>query len=404
MLIKIAALFTGSEILRGQTQNTNLTYLGEILTKHHYQLLEERTTPDQKKDIINHIQELIANHNILFICGGLGPTNDDITLDAVSKATNTPLTYSLKEAEKLKKKLTREMPPSYFKKQCLCLEGATIIENTTGLALGFELFLNKNKVIYILPGPPREFNPMLKEIIQRIQKKNTNDFFSKTSYIYGIPETIVEDKTKYDQKQYPKINFAYCANTHLVKLTLSGEKNQQKNIEQLYNKYFNEFKGYIFQNESINQILHQLLLKKKLTLSLAESCTGGLTAQMISQIPSCSQYFLGALVAYNNTIKQEKLTVKEKTLAQYGAVSKQTVKEMLIGCQKMFNSNISIAISGIAGQEKSENKPSGLVYIGISINQNRIIKKYNFSKSSRINIQKKASIEAIRLLINELEI
>ena len=404
MPINIAALFTGSEILRGQTQNSNLSSLGQSLTENGYQLIEERSAPDELEKLTFHIRELSAKYNILFICGGLGPTNDDLTLEAISNATNTPLIYSEKEAQKIKKRLTKKMPQSYFDKQCLCLKEATIIENTIGLAPAFELFLDTDRVIYVLPGPPREFNPISRNIIKRIQKKLPNNFYTRTSYIYGLSETIIENRTKHYQKQYPQIDFAYCASIHLVKLTLSGYKTQQKNIDLLYKQIFQEFKKHAFSHEFINETLHELLLRKQLSLSIAESCTGGLVAQIISQTPSSSQYFLGALIAYNNTVKHRQLAVKQETLEKYGAVSEQTVEEMLVSCQKIFNSNISIAISGVAGPQESENKPRGLVFIGIAIDNKRIVKEYKFSKAPRINIQKKASYEAIRLLVNELKV
>jgi len=360
---------TGSELLDFKL-NRYTPLFSQKLSKIGIKLKYEITVRDDPDDLIKSINFAISNSDIIIICGGLGPTFDDHTRNVISKITGKKLIFS-KEIEKIfHQRYGKSLKPNILD-QCMVIDGAKIIENKNGTAFGEIIEYNK-KTIILLPGPQLEWEPMWGEIEKYLFKKIKNPIITYRFKLADIKEVELENLLKPVIEEF-KLDFTILAGANICEFIIRGEKKNKKILEDAKEKIekivFNNLYGY--DDDTLEKVIGEILLRKKKTLSTAESCTSGLLAHKITNIPGSSLYFKGGVNAYSNEIKEKILKVKSETLKKYGAVSQETAFEMSRNILKIFKTDYSISITGIAGPSGGTAlKPVGLVCFGIS-NKNR---------------------------------
>ncbi|WDE96149.1 nicotinamide-nucleotide amidohydrolase family protein [Lentisphaera profundi] len=361
--MKTHAIFTGSELLSGQTLNSNLITLGMKWNEMGWRLESSSTIPDETQLIKKTLLTAMENHELVIICGGLGATSDDITRRAVADALKLKINYSEKirtELEEFMAQRQRTPQEQWLKNQSEHIESAKLLNNSTGLAYG-QIIKYGSKLIALLPGPPSEFSPMLNdELVALINSKKS---FTQLNYIIaGETESSVERRCSPIKEEYPQIDFGFCAQPGLVKLSLRIPQNiEVQEVEKLCKS---NFKQEILNKPSLAEEILHLARSKKWTFASAESCTGGLVSSALTAIPGSSDVVSGAIVSYSCDWKNLHLKVKKSLLKKFGAVSHECAYAMAEGLRNKYKVDCGIAITGIAGPDGgSEEKQVGLVYI-----------------------------------------
>lgn len=395
--MKAEIIAIGTEILLGDIVNSNAQYLAQELAALGIDMYYQQVVGDNEKRVLHAFDEAYSRSDIIITTGGLGPTNDDITKEVAAKYFNKKLLPDVDSIEKLKgyfKFRERKMTENNLK-QGLIPEDATIINNNNGTAPGVIIEEN-NKIMIILPGPPKEMKPMFEETVRPyLQKKSDSVLVSKMIKILGIGESAVAEEVKdlMDAQTNPTI--APYAKEVGVMLRVTAKAETQEEALRLIAPIEEEIKKrlgdnvYATDDIAIEDVVAKLLIEKKLTISTAESCTGGMIASTLVNYPGISEVLLEGAVTYSNEAKHSRLGVKNETLDKYGAVSEETAREMAIGIAKTAGTDVSIVTTGIAGPGGgTEEKPVGLVYIGIYIQGKITVRKCIFNGNrSRVRLQ-----------------
>ncbi|HPO52302.1 MAG TPA: CinA family nicotinamide mononucleotide deamidase-related protein [bacterium] len=400
----------GSELFY-HVSNTNIHTATRILEMHDFCLNYNVIVPDDLEKIIKSVKFCMDNGDAIIISGGLGPTFDDITREAVSELTGKNLSFSESAWEDIKERFrTRgiENIPEKNRKQAMMLEGATKLTNTIGTAPGM-MVEYKDRVIFLLPGVPKEFEEMLQfqvipELLRRKNDRVSKSFVRMGFGIVGEPEAVVEEKTDKLRKEIESQGgiWTILALPYLIELWLKipqSKKNVFCDVEEQLKEIFGvSFLG-TGSSISIPESLFNLLKEKNLTCCFAESCTGGLAGHLITEIPGSSEIFNGSIVAYSNKLKKKLLKVPKTILRKYGAVSEQTAIAMAKGARKYGKSDVSLAITGIAGpQGGSIEKPVGLVYMAVALSNTRVVSKKLQLSGQRSIIKMRAALAGMDLL------
>jgi len=406
--IKIALMTIGNELLRGFTLDTNLASIGSELLKNGYEINSAATIRDDKKEIASHLETLLNDKvEIIIATGGLGPTVDDITKESIADC----LGLELKENADVKKKISHyfrkksqvDFPDSIFK-QALIPESAEIINNSQGTAPGIFLrHYDKNStgstMIFLLPGPPRELKPMFaNQVIPLIAKAHEKQTFCKTVIIRNMSESKIELLTS-NMFANKDVQVAFCASLDSVKIYISAE--QKLVVEKLLPALNFLFKKYILPDTMSTpaEFLLSLMIEHNISLSCAESCTGGLIASAITDLPGASKCFKGSIVSYANEWKTELLKIPNAVIKKFGAVSSECVTRML-KVADLYNTDAAIAVTGIAGPAGgTKDKPVGTVFIAVKY-ANIVSSKKHFFSGSRENIRLKARNSAINMMLD----
>ena len=404
-MIKISLITIGDEILLGKTVNTNLSFIGQELTKIGLSLSQSVTIKDESNIIIKTLNDIWRKSDTVITTGGLGPTNDDMTKKSIAEFFNKEFEFREKiwtDIKNLYKSKNMKIP-SIVRTQAEVPKGFKTIENKFGTAPGLH-FQDNNKNFFAFPGVPSEMKEMVKDYLIPFLKENyqTKSFYLKTIKTIGILEAEISERVK-DIKETKNVHLAYLPQPGMVSIRVSGKNIEEFNtIIDRIEKKISEF-IYGYNEDNIIELCHKELINQKKTLSVAESCTGGLIQNLFTNYSGSSQYFLGGVVSYSNEAKMQLLNVKEKTLKRYGAVSEQTVEEMLRGIREKFQSDYAIAVSGIAGPTGGTlEKPVGLIFIGVNMEGKIIVKRFNFS-GTRIQIKEKSAINGIYLLLKNIK-
>jgi len=397
----VEILSIGTELLLGNIINTNAQWISEQLSLLGLNLFRQSTVGDNCDRIIKVIQEISKRSNLLITTGGLGPTPDDLTTEAIAKSFNVTLFERPHLWDEIKQKLSNSKlneDSSSLRKQCFFPKNAQIINNPRGTAPGMIWEPIKGFTILTFPGVPIEMKTMWEETAYDfIQTKfsDTYSFFSNTLKFAGIGESSVAEKIK-DLLNLKNPTVAPYANLGEVKLRITARAKNEveaKNIiKPVKEKLKQEFSKFIFgeDNDTLPSILIKELTKRKQTIVFAESCTGGLLSASLTSISGSSQVFQGSIVSYSNELKHSLLDISEEKLTKYGAVSEEVCESMAINVKEKLGADWAIAISGIAGPNGgSQDKPVGLVYISISGPNYHItnIKKLFNSTRNRVEIQ-----------------
>lgn len=377
----------GSELLSGRTIDTNSAYLGRILQESGIELIRKSAVADHLEEMVQAIKESLSRADIVITVGGLGPTSDDLTREAISKALGVPLVFREDLAEKIREHFRRrevEMPEINLK-QAYLPEGAVAIDNEVGTAPGF-LLEREGKCIIALPGPPSELIPMVEGVVKPyLRGRNPGEVtIQRTLKVVGKGESWVE--TALRDLMAPQGNpslapFAKPAEVHLVITARGEEETARRMVEEMERGVRERLGDDIFgvDEEELEEVVGRMLRERGLTLAVAESCTGGLLGYRITKISGSSDYFLGGVISYANEVKRDVLGVKEEDLRRYGAVSEQVARQMAEGARRVIKADLGVGITGIAGPTGgTPEKPVGLVYIALATPQGTICQRNIF--------------------------
>ena len=398
----------GDEILMGQIINTNSAYIAKKLNAINIPTSTIMVVGDKQTDILQAFEEMLSNCDIVFVTGGLGTTNDDITKECICQyferklIENKDITNSLKE--RLQSRNLKFTPSIHS--QAFLPQGCEVIENNYGLAPGMWIERNE-KILISTPGVPQELESIMPEILKKIESRcHTNQhIMHKHIQTSGIGESMLSDMLSDFEKQLPSyIKLAYLPKMGYTSLRLTGYGNSLENLEKEMNCYVSTIetiaKDYIFsyEDKTLAELIADKLNAKYKTLALAESCTGGYISHLITSLAGSSSYFKGGIVAYSNEIKNRILHVNQATLDSQGAVSEETVKEMAENLLDVCNVDYGIAVSGIAGPSGgSEEKPVGTVWIAVANKNKTVTQCFSFGLG-RDRVIRQAAIRALLML------
>jgi nicotinamide-nucleotide amidase len=395
--MKASIITIGDEILIGQIIDTNASWIAAVLAEDGILLASKMTARDDLQSISLAIERAFSDADLVLMTGGLGPTKDDMTKHALLAFFGGEFVFSQETYERLEKLFVRRNIPisEAHRQQCMLPSSASIIENQMGTAPGM-WFEKDGKMLCSMPGVPHEMKyVMLHGVIPRVRSRSQVVFRQKTIRTSGTGESVLADLIEPVVARH-SINVAYLPSHGQVRLRLSvvGEKGRERELEKVLDLAVEETVKVIaphvygFNNESLEAYIGNLLLAKGLTLGTAESCTGGYLAHLLTTVPGASRYFQGSIIAYNNTIKQDLLGVSAVTLERHGAVSEETVREMVQGALKMLRCDLAVAVSGISGPTGgSEDKPVGTVWIAIGNREKTETKRFLFVKDRLLNIK-----------------
>ena len=409
--MRTAVLNTGTELLLGDVQDRHLSFIAREIFPLRLRIDEQRTVPDGAA-IRDALVELFSRAEILFVTGGLGPTTDDITRDIVADLLGLELRQDAELLASLQRRLkTRGIKwTARIARQADVPAGAQILPNENGSACGLYFRANINPRIrsphlFLLPGPPRELQPMFRKLAMPILGSIVQVPHSIERRLYkiaGIGESIVEERIGEKILAIPGIELGYCARPGEVDVRILGEPDA---IERANTIVCSELGLSIFSmsDESLEEVLVKLLTERKETLAIAESCTGGLLANRITNVPGASEVFRAGYVTYSNETKIDTLNVNAELIEKHGAVSEPVAHAMAEGARARARSAYSLATTGIAGPTGgSEEKPVGTVYIALAFADEETIVKRFFFPSDRETFKQLTAQAAFDLLRRKL--
>ena len=422
MEVSAQVISIGNEIMLGHIPNTNAQFISNKLAAIGIKTSKHIDIPDDPAAIISSIRKAFTESEIVILSGGLGPTVDDLTLECIAKALSRKLIFNKKIAERIKahfKSRKIKMPANNLR-QALVPEGGIPIDNKIGTAPGLIIPLTpipspisskwervRVRALIAFPGVPFELHPMLEQtVIPYLKKKFPSDRIIKSRVIKitGLAESkvneIIEDILKIGGDVQMGI-YPHPEEIHVkITVTEKNEKSADKIIAGIEKQIRTRLKDYIFgyDNEKLEEIVGKRLLKSGKTLAIAESCTGGLLANRITDIPGSSNYFKLGLITYSNESKNKLLGIPTQTIKKYGAVSKQAAGLMAKNVRILAGATYGIGITGIAGPGGGTNKkPVGLVYIALSTKTKTICKEFRFVGTRNL-IKYKSTQGALNML------
>jgi len=398
--MKCELISVGTELLVGDTLNTNVQYLSRELSLLGIRVYFHTTVGDNPNRLEEAVRIAFSRSDLIITTGGLGPTQDDLTKEVIAKLFKRELIQDEKTKEDLLQYFANReftMTPNNLK-QTFIPETAEILFNPCGTAPGI-LLKEQGRVIIMLPGPPREMTRVFEDAVLPLLKQDNQQLVISRYYnLSDIGESATEDRLLdlIDAQVNPTIATYAKMGEVLVRITANGRDENEVNtlLDHYQEIMLSRFKENIFSfsKESLQETVCKLLLEKKISVATAESCTGGLIASQLTEYPGLSMVFGTGLVTYSNEAKINLLGVKKETLDTYGAVSAETAREMCENLQKISQSMLSVSVTGIAGPEGgSEKKPVGLVYIGVCFNELTDVYHYHFNGERKVVQQKTAN-------------
>lgn len=398
----------GTELLLGNIVNTNAAFLSEQCAALGLSCYYQSVVGDNEERLSLTLKTAMDRSDVVILCGGLGPTPDDLTKETAAKVCGLPLVTDAHTRERIEKYFDRsqwKMIPDNNWKQAEVPEGAIVIDNYNGTAPGIIMEVNGKSVI-LLPGPPNELIPMFKkDVAPYLNRLQPEIIYSRMVKLAGIGESqaAAEIDDMIQSQTNPTIaTYAKTGEVHLrITARAKNEDAAKRLIKPVVKELRERFGNNIYstkEDETLEEAVVRLLEKYGLSLTTAESCTGGLLSGRLVNVPGVSEVFRQGFVTYSDRAKRKLLDVSKGTLKKYGAVSEETVKEMAKGGVFATDSDVCVAITGIAGPGGgSEEKPVGTVYIGCYINDKMKVEKYLF-KGNRAKIREYSVVRALDLL------
>lgn len=406
ILAEIIAI--GDELLYGQTLDTNSHWISGELDKVGIKVVRRTTVGDIESEILTAFAEAEKRADIILITGGLGPTNDDLTKPCLAKYFNCKIVMfedALRDVTTFFASRGRELT-ELNRQQAALPECCKAVRNELGTAPGM-WFDRSDKVFVSMPGVPHEMKKMMTDTIipQLLQKYQTPTIRHQIIKTVGIGESFLAEKIASWERALPShIKLAYLPSLGEVKLRLTAIGQSAEVLDVELKEWVEKLKPlasqyiYGYNETPLEAVIGQLLRDRKLTLSIAESCTGGYLSHLITSIPGSSEYFLGTMIPYAYEIKMRQLGVKPETLEKYGAVSEPTIIEMANIVRAKFNTDIGVATSGIAGPGgATPEKPVGTVWIAYSDKHQTVTRKLQLSTDRMINIRM-SSVAVLNLI------
>lgn len=400
-------IFVGTELLLGNVVNTNGAYIAAELAKLGINMYYQTTVGDNAERLEETIKLALSRSELVILTGGLGPTQDDITKEVVAKVLGKSLYLDENTKSRIIeyfKNRNRVMTDNNFK-QAMIPEGAKILDNDNGTAPGIYME-NEGKKIILLPGPPRELESIFQAKLVPILRTLSDQVFVSTMVkVCGRSESEVAEILNDLITMDGDVTVAPYAKNSEVHLRVTAKANDEKEAKKLIKPIVKDIKARLEDSvyttdeaTTLEKAVVDLLLANELTITTVESCTGGLVAGRLINVPGISEVYKTGLVTYSNKAKRKIVGVKKSTLKEFGAVSAQTVKEMCLGACFFTKADVSVAISGIAGPDGgTEEKPVGLVYIGCCVCGVVTTKEYHF-KGNREKVRENAVSESLVLL------
>jgi nicotinamide-nucleotide amidase len=403
--MKVATLSIGDEVVLGEIVDTNAPYIASRLYDIGLKVRQHFAVGDVEGDIIEAIQALAATSEAVIVTGGLGPTIDDITARAAAKATGRRLILNETALTHLKgflAKRGRTLDPAN-EKQTLLPAKSSLIPNPTGTACGF-YFQYKGCSFYFLPGVPNEMKLMVQEsVIPLLRELNTLEIFIRVKVlkVFGVPEAQLDTLLAGVTEPGSPVKVAFQVNFPQILVKLRAEGDNKKLVAAALDEACRKSREILHRHliaedeETMDSVVAALFREKGLTLSIAESCSGGLLSKRITDIPGSSAYFLEGAVTYSNTAKMHNLHVSPQLLEEKGAVSSEVAMAMARGMRKLSGSDIALAVTGIAGPDGgTPEKPVGTVFIALATQSFCQAKKYRFN-GNRVEIKAVTSFMAL---------
>lgn len=408
--MKCEIVAVGTELLLGNIVNTNAQYLSQKLAELGIDVYYHSVVGDNMQRLIDTVKESMSRADLIITSGGLGPTVDDLTKEGVAAALELKLLpdeATIRKIEGMFKAMGRTMTENNIK-QGYIPEGAMILENDNGTAPGV-LVEKAGKIVIMLPGPPKELYPMFEsKVLPYLRTKVDSTIRSKMLRVTGVGESAAEDMLKEIFKSQTNPTIAPYAKDGEVHLRITAKAQTAQEADGMIDSMEQRVKEILGENiygydeETLEAVVLKLLKELHMTISLAESCTGGLIADRLTDVPGASECLIYGVVSYSNEAKMKLLGVREETLAEHGAVSSQTAEEMAAGVRRIINTDIGISVTGIAGPDGgSTEKPVGLCYIGIAMGE-KVASYRIMSNGNRKKIKWNTSCRALDLLRREL--
>ncbi|MEO1263087.1 MAG: CinA family nicotinamide mononucleotide deamidase-related protein [Bacteroidota bacterium] len=412
----IHILTIGDELLIGQVIDTNSAKMAQMLQTIGGQVTGRTTVGDDKQAMLDALEMATEKADVVLVTGGLGPTKDDITKKALAEFYGVGFVFHQATYEWIKKvfqRFGRPIPDS-IKDQCLMPQNAEVLRNKRGTAPGM-WFDEKNTVLVSMPGVPHEMEYIMENgVLPKLQERFPSaPFAHRTLLTVGEGESRIAEMIKdFEDNLPPHIKLAYLPSISRVRLRLTATHEDADFVNAVLDEEFVNMKNMIpphlivaDEDITLEQALGKLLTEKGLTLSTAESCTGGYVAHLITSVSGSSSYYMGSVLSYSNDVKMAQLGVREETLKAHGAVSEQTVKEMVAGAVKLLKTDIAVATSGIAGPTGgTPDKPVGTIWIAVG--NEELVKTFKLSlgKDRTRNIQYTAirALNMVRLFAEEV--
>jgi len=409
--LKAEIISIGDELLIGQVINSNQAYIAEKLNSVGVFADRMTTVGDDEQKILDTFHKAFSTHDIVTVTGGLGPTHDDITRAVICKFFNTGLVVNNEALENVKKIFARLniSPRKVNEDQALVPRNCTVIQNRLGTAPGY-FFERDSKFFFVMPGVPYEMKAMMDDfVIPFLKKQNTGLVIRHlTLKTTGIAESFLSEQIGDINNLFSLdsgITLAFLPSPLGVRLRITVKAKSVDEAEQGIRDVESKLRGkaekYIYASgdRELEEVVGSLLKERKFTLAIAESCTGGLIADRITNVSGSSEYFERGMITYSNKSKIHELGVPSDFIKHYGAVSKQVAEAMAFGIRTKSNSDIGISTTGIAGPAGgSVEKPIGLVWIGYSDNNETFALQFNFGGDRRITKERaaQAALELVR--------
>jgi len=406
--MKIHIITIGDEILIGQILNSNASFIGELLNNNSYKVTSSSVVSDNEDVIITEIRSALKGNDVVLCTGGLGPTHDDVTLSSIVKVFDTELVENedvLNDIKEIFNKRNRELTETN-KKQALVPKNSITIRNQNGTAPG--VFIEeKNKMFFVMPGVPLEMKAMMHEfVLPKIKEKYPAKYVTKnrTLLTTGIPESFLYDEIKtidgiIDQGSLAFLPSQFGVRMRITAIDASEEKANER-IFEVEQQIRAKVGRYIYgkDDQRLEEVVGKLLRDRGLIVAVAESCTGGLISSRITNVSGSSEYFQRSLVTYSNGAKVELLGINEDLLIKYGAVSMEVARLMAEGIKAVSGNDIGLAVTGIMGPTgATENKPVGLLYVGICDDKLCTAKEFRLGDNRLLN-KDRASQAALEML------
>lgn len=402
----------GDELLIGQTVDTNSAWMGMQLSMRGVRVNRITSISDNREEIISTLDEALGRAPLVLITGGLGPTSDDITKETLAEYFGSKLIMNQEVLAEITGRITRrnfEMNENN-RRQALVPECCRVLANHAGTAPGM-LFEKDGKIIVSMPGVPSEMKHIMREHVLPIVSgmAGGRTIIHRNIMTYGTFEAKLAERLEGFEKEMPaSVKLAYLPGHGIIKLRLTGSGDVGDEVRRIIDKQVRKLYSIIpdviygEDEVTLEEIVGKLLYSKNLSVSTAESCTGGKIASLITTVPGSSAWFKGSVVAYDNSVKTGMLGVDPETISRYGAVSEETVREMAEGAYRLFKTDYSIAVTGIAGPDGgTPEKPVGTVWIAVASGRGVIAEKHRFADDRLINISRSA-FSALNLLRKQI--
>ncbi len=415
--MKIELISVGSELVCGQTRDLNAPFAASKLTEMGFDVVNQTIAGDNSEELKFSLQAASERADLIIMTGGLGPTKDDITREVVADFCNVVLVPDEKSINHIEDLIGNTHNRNYANhlKQAKIPEGSIIIQNATGTAQGFLVTIAQTNII-CLPGVHTEMVQMFENwIVPYIQRKSgqSRKRYTRVINTFGMSESILDEKVDRIIKSDKYLSYSTLVNNGIVSIHIilrnMDEIEAGSILDNIEEEICNELGELIFSKseETLENIISNIFKKNAITLTVAESCTGGLVSNLLTNIQGSSAFFLGGIVSYSNKIKINLLNVSEKLITEYGVISAEAAKAMAVGARERMQADIGLAVTGIAGPTGIEagidqTKPVGLVYVATAINDDLACKEYRFF-GSRVDIKKRAAnatLNTLRLLLS----